>query len=130
MKATKNAKARSYKMKSYESFNEWKADQSKAVQPLIQALRKLVKDCALPLAETVKWSNGCWVKEDLPILYIYALPDTAQLGFFAGSMIADPQGLLEGKGKFVRFITVQTKADIDAKYFATLIKRAIKIKYR
>jgi hypothetical protein len=130
MKVVKKAKSKSFKMKSYDSFNLWKADQAKAVQPLIQALRKLVNDCDLPLTETVKWSNGCWVKDELPIVYIYAMKDKIQLGFFAGSLISDPKGILEGKGKFVRFITVQSKADIDPKYMTTLIKRAIKIKYR
>jgi hypothetical protein len=130
MKVVKKAKSKSFNMKSYDSFNLWKADQAKVVQPLIQALRKLVNDCDLPLAETVKWSNGCWVKGELPIVYIYAMKDKIQLGFFAGSLISDPKGVLEGKGKFVRFITVQSKADIDPKYMTTLIKRAIKIKYR
>jgi len=130
MKAAKKAKSKSFKMKSYSSFSLWKADQTKVAQPLIQALRKLVNDCDLPLTETVKWSNGCWVKDDLPIVYIYAMKDKVQLGFFAGSLVSDPRELLEGKGKFVRFITIQSKADIDAKYFTTLIKRAIKIKYR
>lgn len=130
MKSTKKTKSKAFKMKSYDSFNQWKADQAKSVQPLIQALRKLVNDCALPLTETVKWSNGCWVKDELPIVYIYAMKDSVQLGFFAGSLISDSKGLLEGKGKFVRFITIQAKADIDPKYFTALIKKAIKIKYR
>ena len=135
MKATKKvpAKVKSKKtfvMKSYASFDLWKADQAKAVQPLIQALRKLVNDCGLPLEETVKWSNGCWVKDNLPIVYLYATQDKVQLGFFAGFLVSDPQEIFEGKGKCVRFITVEKKSDIDTKYFTTLIKRASKIKYR
>lgn len=118
------------KMKSYESFDLWKKDQAKSLQPLIQSLRKLVNDCSLPLTETVKWGNGCWTKDDLPIVYLYAMKDGVQLGFFAGSMIADPKEMLEGNGKFVRFLPVYSKADIDAKYFTALIKKAIKIKYK
>ena len=117
-------------MKSYDNFDHWKKDQSKKAQVLIQALRKLVNDCSLPLIETVKWGNGCWIKGELPILYIYALKSEVQMGFFAGSQVADPKERLEGKGKFVRFITVSSKEDIDAKYFTALIKKAIKIKYR
>lgn len=117
-------------MKNYKSFAKWKAAQSNTAQPLIQSLRKMVNDLKLPLDETVKWGNGCWVKGELPIVYLYGLKDGVQLGFFAGSMISDPKEYLEGKGKFVRFITVKSKDEIDAKYFATLIKRASKIKYR
>ncbi|NOT78428.1 MAG: DUF1801 domain-containing protein [Bacteriovoracaceae bacterium] len=117
-------------MKTYENFGQWKKDQTKSTQVLIQALRKLVNSSGLPLTETVKWGNGCWVKKDLPILYIHSLDDGAQFGFFAGSKISDPKGLLEGKGKFVRFITVRSKDDIDSKYFVALIKRIIKVKYK
>jgi len=117
-------------MKNYESFAKWKKAQSKPAQALIQELRKHVNGCSLPLTEVVKWGNGCWVKGDLPILYIYARKDAVQLGFFAGALVADPKERLEGKGKFVRFITIESKDDIDAKYFATLIKRAIKINYK
>jgi hypothetical protein len=117
-------------MKSYESFDLWKKDQTKAAQSLIPKLRKLVNDCGLPLEETVKWGNGCWTKDNLPIVYLYGLKDGVQLGFFAGSLVADPKKRLEGKGKFVRFITVKSKDDIDAKYFSALIKKAIKIKYK
>jgi hypothetical protein len=117
-------------MKSYQSFAHWKRDQAKAAQPVIQKLRKLVNELGLPLSEDVKWGNGCWVKGDLPIVYLYAFKDGVQLGFFAGSLVVDPKRRLEGKGKYVRFITVKSKDDIDAKYFALLIKRAAKIKYR
>ncbi len=117
-------------MKSYDSLDEWKNDQAKTAQVLIQVLRKLVADCALPLTETVKWGNGCWAKDDLPILYIHVMDDGVQLGFFAGALISDPKELLEGKGKLVKFITIHSKADINAKDFAALIKRAIKVRYK
>lgn len=70
MKPTKKVKSKSSKMKSYDSFDLWKRDQTKDNQALIQKLRKLVNDSALPLNETVKWGNGCWTKGNLPILYI------------------------------------------------------------
>jgi len=130
MKSSKKVKSKASVMKSYDSFDHWKRDQAKGTQALIQNLRKIVNGCSLPLAETVKWGNGCWTKGDLPILYIHALTNGIQFGFFAGSQISDPKELLGGKGKFVRFMTVRSKDDIDAKYFATLIKRAIKIKYK
>ncbi len=117
-------------MKHYDSLELWKKAQSKSNQTLIQQLRKLVKDTGLPLVETVKWGNGCWVKGDLPVIYSYAFADGIQLGFFAGSQIADPKNLLEGKGKFVRFIKIRSRDDIDTKYFTALIKKAVKINYK
>lgn len=117
-------------MKHFESFDLWKSAQTKSNQSLIQALRKIVNSLSLPLAETVKWGNGCWVKNDLPIVYIYAGKKSVQLGFFAGSLIPDPKGILEGKGKFVRFITIHTKDEIDSKSILGFLKKAIRIKYK
>jgi hypothetical protein len=35
---------------------------------------------------------------------------------------------LEGKGKFIRIISVREDDDIDVKYFETLLKKAVKIR--
>lgn len=120
----------SHKMKSYDSFSDWMADQSPKNQTLIKHLRKMVNGTSLGLDEAVKWGNGCWVKDDLPVIYLYADQDMVQFGFFAGSMLTDKKDLLKGKGKYVRHIPVSTKADIDEKYFIKLAKEATKIVYR
>lgn len=67
----KKTKPKAQKMKSYDSFADWKADQSSSAQTLIQALRKVVNSCDLKLTEAFKWAGGCWVnKDNLPIVYI------------------------------------------------------------
>ena len=32
------------------------------------------------LRETVKWGNGCWIKEEAPIAYVYSAPDHTHKG--------------------------------------------------
>jgi uncharacterized protein YdeI (YjbR/CyaY-like superfamily) len=118
------------KMKPYPSFEAWANDQNKDLQTLIKKIRKLVTLSSKKLDETVKWGNGCWTNEDLPIVYIYAADDHLQLGFFAGSLLKDTKKILQGKGKFVRFIKIKSTKDIEAPYIKKLIKSAIKIKYR
>ncbi|HVK60003.1 MAG TPA: DUF1801 domain-containing protein [Bdellovibrionales bacterium] len=117
-------------MKSYDSFKDWLADQKPAQQEMIKSIRRLIKTEFKQLEETVKWGNGCWVRDELPIVYIYGAKDHFQLGFFAGSMLKDPEGRLSGKGKFVRFVKIADKKDIDKAYFTKLIRQATKIKYR
>lgn len=122
--------AKKVRMKSYDSFDLWKKDQTKSNQALIQSLRKMINELGLPLEESVKWSNGVWVKDNLPIIYLYAFEGGVQFGLFAGAMITDPKKKLIGNGKCIKHIPVHKKSDIDPKYFASLIKKAIKIKYR
>jgi hypothetical protein len=50
--------------------------------------------------------------------------DSVQFGFFAGSSLNDPHGLLHGEGKFVRHIKVRKGSDIDERAFEKLLRQA------
>jgi hypothetical protein len=112
------------KMKAYATFDLYLADQSPKNRTLIRALRRFVKRVAPKLQESVKWGNGCWVKGTAPVAYIYSAPGYVQFGFFHGSALADPRGLLEGEGQYVRHIKVRTVEDIDEVAFAALLRQA------
>ncbi|HEY0306226.1 MAG TPA: DUF1801 domain-containing protein [Longimicrobiales bacterium] len=113
------------KMKAYASFDDYQADQTLRNRAIIRALRKFVKQIAPKLQETVKWGNGCWVGASGPVAYVHAETANVQFGFFYGSMLTDPKGLLEGSGKYVRHIKVRDPGDIDARAFAALLKQAV-----
>jgi hypothetical protein len=115
---------RTMKMKAYASFDQYLAGQAPRNQGVIRALRKFVKRAAPQLQESVKWGNGCWVQGKVPVAYVYSAPDHVQFGFFGGSALRDPSGLLEGEGKFVRHIKVRKRSDIDERAFETLLRQA------
>jgi hypothetical protein len=112
------------KMKTYASFDDYYTDQRPRNRTVIQALRTFVKRVAPQLQESVKWGNGCWVNGKAPVAYVYSAPDHVQFGFFAGSGLKDPRGLLIGDGKFVRHIKVRKRADIDERAFGSLLRQA------
>lgn len=112
------------RMKAYATFDAYLADQPTANQTIIRALRRFVKRIAPSLEESVKWGNGCWVKGKQPVAYVYSAPEYVQLGFFAGSRLKDPKGLLEGDGQYVRHIKVRKASDIDERAFGSLLKQA------
>jgi hypothetical protein len=72
----------------------------------------------------VKWGNGCWVMGNVPVAYVYSAPDYVQFGFFRGSGLKDPRGILEGKGQYVRHIKVRKVSDIDEDAFMLLLRQA------
>jgi len=111
-------------MKTYASFDQYVADQAPRNQAVIRALRKFVKRVAPQLQESVKWGNGCWLKGKAPVAYVYSGADHVQFGFFGGSALNDPKGLLKGAGKFVRHIKVLKRSDIDESAFGTLLRQA------
>lgn len=83
-----------------------------------------MKGVAPQLQESVKWGNGCWVQGKAPVAYVYSASDYVQFGFFGGSALDDPKGLLEGKGRFVRHIKVRKRSDIDERVFEALLRQA------
>jgi hypothetical protein len=115
------------RMKAHATFDAYLAYQPTANQTILRALRRFVKRIAPALEESVKWGNGCWVKGKQPVAYVYSAPEYVQLGFFAGSSLKDPKGLLEGEGQYVRHIKVRKASDIDERAFGILLKEAVKI---
>lgn len=109
------------KMKAYASFAAWKKDQTDKNKRLISALARVIEQIAPDLEKTVKWGQGCWAQAGAPKVYLHAEPDHVQLGFYAGSTLKDPLGLLSGSGKHVRHVKVRSLSDVDAKAFAALI---------
>ena len=112
------------RMKAYASFDDYLKDQRPQNQAIIGALRDFVKRIEPGLSEAVKWGNGCWVGKKGPVAYVYSATEYVQFGFFMGSSLKDPKGLLEGDGKYVRHIKIRDPSEIDERPFAALLRQA------
>jgi len=112
------------KMNAYADFDDYLEGQSVKNQEIIRALRKFVKRVEPGLREAVKWGNGCWIGRSGPVAYVHSDAGYVQFGFFNGSSLKNPKGLLEGKGRYVRHIKVHDPSGIDRRVFAALLKEA------
>src|SRR5690606_32074215 len=70
-----NMASQPQKMKNYNSFSEWKEDQSDRSQELIKELQALIEKVAPRLTTTVKWGQGCWTDGDSPRVFIHTEDD-------------------------------------------------------
>ena len=61
---------------------------------------------------------------DVAFGYVNAFKAHVNVGFFRGAEIDDPEGLLEGTGKFMRHVKLKPQRDINAAALATLIETA------
>ena len=61
---------------------------------------------------------------DAAFAYVNAFKAHVNVGFFRGAEIADPEGLLEGTGKFMRHVKLRPEQDVDATALTRLIKTA------
>jgi hypothetical protein len=113
------------KMRSYPSFDAYLEAQAPLQQAIIRKVRALVKRSAPQLVESLKWGNACWVDGKAPIAYVYCAPDHVQFGFMHGSALADPRGLLQGRGRFVRHVKLRRAADVAPRVLAAFLREAV-----
>jgi hypothetical protein len=62
---------------------------------------------------------------DAAFAYVDAFRAHVNVGFFRGAEIADPDGLLEGVGKFMRHVKLRPDRDVDT----TALRKLIQIAY-
>jgi hypothetical protein len=56
--------------------------------------------------------------------YVNAFTAHVNVGFFRGAEIADPDGLLEGTGKFMRHVKLRPDREVDEAALERLIETA------
>ncbi|QPJ62308.1 MAG: DUF1801 domain-containing protein [Candidatus Nitronauta litoralis] len=56
--------------------------------------------------------------------YVNAFKAHVNVGFFRGAELADPDGLLEGTGKFMRHVKLRPQSDVDTQALKRLIESA------
>ena len=62
--------------------------------------------------------------KDAAFAYVDAFKGHVNVGFYRGSEIADPDGLLEGKGMYMRHVKLRPDQGVDAKALMELIETA------
>jgi hypothetical protein len=61
---------------------------------------------------------------DAAFAYVNAFKAHVNVGFFRGAEIADPAGLLEGAGKYMRHVKLRPECDVDSAALTELIQTA------
>ena len=61
---------------------------------------------------------------DAAFAYVDAFKAHVNVGFFRGAEIADPDGLLEGSGRFMRHVKLRPEDEVDAGALLKLIETA------
>lgn len=61
---------------------------------------------------------------DAAFAYVNAFRAHVNVGFFCGAMLADPAGLLEGTGRFMRHVKLRPARPVDAAALEQLVEAA------
>jgi hypothetical protein len=84
--------------------NAWLEAVPKSQQNVLQALREAIISVGPEIVEEIKWRRPCYSTGDKLFCYLHSTKKHATLGFQMGRQLNDPDGLLEGDGKDMRYI--------------------------
>jgi hypothetical protein len=99
------------------------------VRPIVVAARELVisvwPDAVERIIPSVRMFHfGTGPRMADVVMYIAGFTSHANLGFFYGAHLPDPQGLLEGTGKRLRHVKLRRPEDLDRPGMRALIQAA------
>ena len=85
---------------------------------------EVMRDCGDDVRELLHDGHPTACVGDAAFAYVNAFTAHVNVGFFRGAEIADPGGLLEGTGKFMRHVKLRPERDVGTTALTRLIETA------
>ena len=92
----------------------------------ITAIRQIVREAAPKASESIKWAQPVY-EENGPFAWIKAYKSYVNFGFWRGSQLTDPKGLLEGDGDRMRHVKIGSVADVNQPALKKFVREAAKL---
>jgi hypothetical protein len=103
----------------------WMQEHAGELGAIAQRWFAVMRDCGKDVRELLHDGHPTACVGDAAFAYVNAFKAHVNVGFFRGAEIADPDGLLEGTGKFMRHVKLRPESDVDA----TALRKLIEIAY-
>ena len=84
----------------------------------------VMRDCGDDVRELLHDGHPTACVADAAFAYVNAFKAHVNVGFFRGAVLDDPNGLLEGTGKFMRHVKLRPEGEVDAAALWKLIDTA------
>lgn len=84
----------------------------------------LMRRCGADVRELMHDGYPTVCVEDAPFAYVSVFTDHVNVGFFHGTALPDPAGLLQGTGKYMRHVKVKPGLALDGSSLEALIASA------
>ncbi|MGE0373530.1 MAG: DUF1801 domain-containing protein [Gammaproteobacteria bacterium] len=85
---------------------------------------EVMRGCGNDVRELLHDGHPTACVGDAAFAYVNAFRAHVNVGFFRGAGIADPAGLLEGDGRYMRHVKIRPGGDVDAAALTRLIETA------
>ena len=102
----------------------WMHQRSGQLGAIAQRWFEVMRGCGADVRELLHDGHPTACVDDAAFAYVNAFRAHVNVGFFRGAEIADPAGLLEGTGKFMRHVKLRPDCDVNATALMKLIETA------
>ena len=92
--------------------------------PEVERWFECMRACGPDVRELLHDGHPTACVEDTAFAYTSVHATHVNVGFFRGAELADPEGLLEGTGRFMRHVKLRPDREIDAAALTALIETA------
>ncbi len=106
------------------AIEAWMHEHSDELGAIAQHWFEVMRDCGDDVRELLHDGHPTACLGDAAFAYVNAFNAHVNVGFFRGAEIPDPDGLLEGTGKFMRHVKLRPEGDVDARALKKLIETA------
>lgn len=106
------------------AIEAWMHEHSDGLGAIAQRWFEVMRGCGNDVRELLHDGHPTACVGDAAFAYVNAFRAHISVGFFRGAEIADPQGLLQGTGKFMRHVKLRPARDVDATALMKLIETA------
>ena len=111
-------------VKRERAIEAWMHEHSGELGAIAQRWFEVIRGCGDDVQELLHDGHPTACVGDAAFGYVNAFKGHVNVGFFRGAEIADPEGLLEGTGKFMRHVKLGPGRAVDATALRKLIGTA------
>jgi hypothetical protein len=106
------------------AVDRWMTDHPGELGAIAKRWFEVVRSCGDDVRELLHDGHPTACVSDAGFAYVNAFKAHVNVGFFRGAELADPEGLLEGTGRFMRHVKLRPSEDVDASALTGLIRTA------
>ena len=106
------------------AIKAWMHEHPGELGAIAQRWFETMRDCGDDVRELLHDGHPTACVADAAFSYVNAFKAHVNVGFFRGAEIADPTGLLEGTGKFMRHVKISPGSVFDATALSKLVGAA------
>lgn len=106
------------------AISAWMRAHSDELGAIAQRWFEVMRACGSDVRELLHDGHPTACVGDAAFGYVNAFTAHVNVGFFRGAEIADPDGLLQGTGRFMRHVKLRPGSEVDAAALTQLIETA------